>query len=525
MDINSHIKDRGSQYKDTSEAQGWFQRNFNRLRAFFENRSLRDFIFEPFQDVFNTPLKTLDRDIYSVITQVAIVNAVLAGLPGKMGIGVAVSMALEGWMAYAIARHVGIELKSPSDIWKYFSLLAATMAGILWGFKALLGFGYSLFSFVAPVVNPLIIAEIFVTDLFGILFYVGFQECKKKGKFVIPKTLLGSIWKQTKALCDHQWSLLKAIFNVANIKLVGSRLATFLKGEFPIDQRTINGEVFPVAAMAFLLSGQYEKLEGPLGEAFIEAIKLRWSAQFDESSSVEEIAERFREYDFDQLEGVINTVKGKMFEIMVVKAENSDGDQWIGKMHTDETFPGSDIVFSNLDTGEQLEVSLKAVAESNTQIIEKSLAKYPDIPVMTTDEMAAIYDDSSMVFGSGVLHEDLQNITRENFDSLVSSMDVDEYSVVIGGVSIGAAAALWPFVVAYLRGFIEYEQLELVFEKVLGDAGVQLVSRIGYATLFGPLFAWYLLARGVKGLVSAADTEPTTYFVEYLPKINQQSLA
>ena len=67
--------------------------------------------------------------------------------------------------------------------------------------------------------------------------------------------------------------------------------------------------------------------------------------------------------------------------------------------------------------------------------------------------------------------------------------------------------------------------LESVFEKVLGNAGVQLVSRIGYATLFGPLFAWYLLARGVKGFVAAADTEPSTYFVEYLPKIDQQSLA
>ena len=46
--------------------------------------------------------------------------AMMLGLPGKMGVGVYVVMALEGWMAFCIARHVGFRVRKPSDIWKYF---------------------------------------------------------------------------------------------------------------------------------------------------------------------------------------------------------------------------------------------------------------------------------------------------------------------------------------------------------------------------------------------------------------------
>ncbi len=63
-----------------------------------------------------------------------------------------------------------------------------------------------------------------------------------------------------------------------------------------------------------------------------------------------------------------------MFEIMVTKQENLDGDQWQARMHADESFPGSDIVFTNEETSQQVEVSLKAVSQDNTEIIESALA-------------------------------------------------------------------------------------------------------------------------------------------------------
>ena len=165
------LEEKFKDYSDTKEAQDWFNKNWSRTKALFDNYTLRDYIFEPFKAVFDTPAKTIDANIYSVITQVAIINAVLAGLPGKMGVGVYVVMALEGWMALCIARHVGFLVRKPSDIWKYFGLVAASTSVILYGFRTLLGFAFSLFS-VVPGINPLILAEFFVTDLVGVLFWV-----------------------------------------------------------------------------------------------------------------------------------------------------------------------------------------------------------------------------------------------------------------------------------------------------------------------------------------------------------------
>jgi hypothetical protein len=506
------LKEKLQGYSNPKEARDWLNNNLSRVKALFENYTLSDFIFEPFKEVFDTPAKTIDKDIYSVITKVAIINAVLAGLPGKMGVGVYVVMAMEGWMAFCIAKHVELPVKKPSDIWKYFGLLAASAGFILYGFRTILGFAFSLFS-VVPGINPLILAEILVTDLVGVLFWIGFIEAKETGSFIIPKRMILKAGTTTRGLFKHQLNILKNVLSPKNIKTVAERIWGYFKGEFPVDMKTINGETFATGAMAYLMAGQYEKLEGPLGDTFLEAIRLRWSAQFSPDATVEDIATRFREYDTDQLEGAINTIKGKMFEIMVTKQENLDGDQWQARMHTDESFPGSDIVFTNEETSEQIEVSLKAVSQDNTEIIERALVKYPDKPIMTTDEVAELYQDNNMVFGSGLQNEELHDITEKNIDELLAGIKpLDEHQVVIGGVVVGTVAALWPFVVAYLRGRISKNKLEKVFEQTLGKSGVALASRLSYAIVFGPLFAWYLLARGVKGIVTMAEPESTVYF-------------
>ena len=384
----------------------------------------------------------------------------------------------------------------------------ATSAGIiLYSFRTILGFAFSLFS-VVPGINPLILAEFFVTDFVGVLFWIGFIEAKATGSFLVPKRMILKAWITTRRLFKHQINILKNVLSPKNIKTVAERISIYLKGEFPFDMRSINGETFATGAMAYLIAGHYEKLEGPLGDSFIQAIRLRWSAQFSPDSTIEDIAARFREYDTDQLEGVINTIKGKMFEIMATKQENLDGDQWKAKMHTDESFPGSDIILTNQETNQQIEISLKAVSQDNTEIIERALAKYPDLPIMTTDESAELYQDHNMVFGSGIRNQELHDITEKNIDGLLTKIKpVNEYQVVIGGVAVGTVVALWPFMIAYLRDRISKNKLEKVFEHILGKSGIALASRVSYALVFGPLFAWYLLARGVKGIVTMVEPE------------------
>ena len=127
---------------------------------------------------------------------------------------------------------------------------------------------------------------------------------------------------------------------------------------------------------------------------------------------------------------------------------------------------------------------------------------------MTTDESAELYQDNNMVFGSGIRNQELHDITEKNIDGLLTKIKpVNEYQVVIGGVAVGTVVALWPFMIAYLRDRISKNKLEKVFEHILGKSGIALASRVSYALVFGPLFAWYLLARGVKGIVTMVEPE------------------
>lgn len=95
------------QYSDTSAAYEWLESNQARVAALFENVTLRDFVFEPLKGVFAVQGRDGEREIRQAITAVAVANMVMAGLPGKLGVGVFVSMALEGWMAWVIATRVG----------------------------------------------------------------------------------------------------------------------------------------------------------------------------------------------------------------------------------------------------------------------------------------------------------------------------------------------------------------------------------------------------------------------------------
>jgi len=146
-----------------------------------------------------------ERAFRQTITTVAVANMVMAGLPGKLGVGVFVSMALEGWMAWVIANRVGISLRRVSDIWTYFGLLAGVVLTIVWLIKALLGLAFALFS-VIPGINPLIFAELLVTNLVGVLFWVGFKVAAATGSFSVPMRAVGGIWEETQALFGYQWT-------------------------------------------------------------------------------------------------------------------------------------------------------------------------------------------------------------------------------------------------------------------------------------------------------------------------------
>ena len=114
-------------------------------------------------DELNPLLKIIfpktDESVYRTITLVAVINASFAALPGKMGIGVFISVALEIAMAVAIANHVGLHEIRKENIYKYLGTIATVGFSILVLFKEAISAAFSLFSSFTGPLNPLIPAE------------------------------------------------------------------------------------------------------------------------------------------------------------------------------------------------------------------------------------------------------------------------------------------------------------------------------------------------------------------------------
>jgi hypothetical protein len=490
------MKERINRYKNLNDGNPEVDSALKKTMVLFSVERIRDYIFEPFRVMFLRKASS-DDGIRAIITQTAVVNAVLAGLPGKMGIGVAVSIALEAYMAYSIGRYVGVKIDEPKDVFKYFGLISGILLTVLMVFKQLLSLFFSLFS-VIPMVNPLIFAELVVTTFVGVIFWVGFKEVKKKGSFSVPFSALVEVSKETKKIVSYQINKFSKLMTKNNILIVVKRMREYYTGEVVVKTPVIRDNVYTSIAMVALKTRDYDKLEGPMGEMFLDAIRERFSKL--KNAEVEEIAEHMQNYDEEQMQGVITMIKGKMFEHMVEKAENTDGDRWVAKLFENESHPSTDIIFENSDTHERLAVSLKAT--DSPELIEKALSKYPSDEVITTNEVYDNYfKEHDMVSSSGISNEYVTNVTEENFDKLLhqskTHQDFDGGKVVGAGAAVALTVSLWPFVVAYLRGKISSEYLKKACVHILGVSGERMAVKLLAFSTFGPVILWGLLATTV----------------------------
>ena len=80
--VKSTFKEKLNFYKNPKEE--WKKYN-DKVKEFFNDTSLFNFCFAPLKNLFNLDQKIItEQDVYKIITQVAVANAFMAGLPGKM---------------------------------------------------------------------------------------------------------------------------------------------------------------------------------------------------------------------------------------------------------------------------------------------------------------------------------------------------------------------------------------------------------------------------------------------------------
>lgn len=504
-------------------AVAWLERNYRRVETLFQNPKLASRVFESASELWEDTNPSTDQKVRRTISQVALVNAVIAGLPGKLGIGVVVSIALEFYMAIQVGRRVGVKIDSVGEATKYFGLATGFALAILQLFRQVLSFFFSLFASVA-FLPATVLAELFATNLFGVIFWVGFDEAREKRSFLIPVRLYGSIIKRAQELTKFQFGLVKRGFNENTYKEAGHRLKEWLTGDQIYAPEAARGDLFYTVALRFLLQGKHGELSGPIGRKFIQAIRdtIPDLAHADVPAMSQYLGDRIYTesgaIDPQAFRGYESLIRGRMFELMVEESVKFEEGDWSdqaqsARLHPDFNHAGTDIVFTNLATGDTIEVQIKAT--SSAGYIEDTLLRYPDHPIILTSEIGGELDDIDLIQATNISNEHLQRVTEENFDDLlnhVSALDSSDAGHIPLGYGAATLAKIWPFFAAYMRGRISSNQFTAATQKILPSDGARLARRAILGSAFGALYAWWLLARSVMNLVPKDEPTATRYY-------------
>ena len=216
---------------------------------------------------------------------------------------------------------------------------------------------------------------------------------------------------------------------------------------------------------------------------------LRRSAKKFEDASVEEIGEILNSYDDNQIPGLVNNVKGILFELEYVEIENSDGDSIFAYQFEQTNYPTYDVQLIDEQTGEIAEIQLKA---TNSASYVKSWMDEHGDNIVVTDEVA----EELGLEGVGISNEELE-VKVEDF--LEKIKDVNEESLVpmLGNIgTISLAISLVFLVKKWIDGEIKREEFLKTAALITGKKvvkfsiiavaltipGINFVTAVGLAT-------------------------------------------
>lgn len=136
----------------------------------------------------------------------------------------------------------------------------------------------------------------------------------------------------------------------------------------------------------------------------------------------------------EELAGAINGWKGKLFEVEV--AERLNNGEWVGDLRlepgqkvepaTSPTQPGWDLQIIN-DDGSPVDM-LQLKATESVSYVHQALARYPDTPILTTEEVASQIGDHAMIFDSGISNDELTGSIKEHLADATPDAAVDVLS-------------------------------------------------------------------------------------------------
>jgi len=493
-------------------------------------------------DVFKSlkaiTIKENEEDAFRQIIAYSLFNAVFIGLPGTVGWGVYVSMAIEFVMAFQIAKMTGIiQTVSLFPIKDALKKLASMLASIgiasvtvVYGVKKLLDIMFNLFAqFV--ITGFATTLSVFVTTLFyGLFLYLAFSEIKQLQK---EKLSAVAVLRISKNAANYSYKIGKSL-----VKLVFKDFPKLLKqiksnitDAFNIQkdtQKVIRGDLFHITCLGYLLEGKEEYLQGPFSNLWLNSVKLTFPNQLGEDATFEQIQDHLNTYSSDQFPKVIQNIKSKFFEVLETEYENNDNDQISTELIKEQNNPGYDAKFINEETGQVALINYKFTSDIN--YIETHLAKYPDIPAKVPSDVYEKLKEHPLVingdiesshYSSGTINE----VNKENFENILNANEelLSSSAAVAGGANL--SLKLLPFIYAYSKSRISKEQLTQAISKYFPEATSKTINRIAMLTILGPVYGFFIVANlGLKTSTLNFD-EKISDIVEEKPSTKEEPKA
>ncbi len=216
---------------------------------------------------------------------------------------------------------------------------------------------------------------------------------------------------------------------------------------------------------------------------------LRRSAKKFEDASIEEIGEILDSYDENQIPGLVNNVKGILFELEFVEIENNDGDSIFAYQFEQTNYPTYDIQLIDEQTGAIEEIQLKAT--SSASYVKNWMDEHGE-NIVVTDEVA----EELGLDVVGINNEELEVRVEDFIDKM---KDVDENSItpMLGNIgTISLAISLVFLVKKWMSGEIKREEFLKTSALITGKKvvkfsiiamaltipGINFITAVGLAT-------------------------------------------
>jgi len=135
---------------------------------------------------------------------------------------------------------------------------------------------------------------------------------------------------------------------------------------------------------------------------------LRRSSTELQDASPEAISEYLSAMSEESLPGLVSNVKGILHEMQFVALENEDGDSVYASIFDATNHPGTDVQFTDADTGATWEVQLKAT--DNADYAREWVAENPDGNILVTSELAERTELESSGFSNETLTSDVKGV-------------------------------------------------------------------------------------------------------------------